>query len=188
MKSDTAIKEFLEKYDENCMKSIDKYSQNFGARVNKKKFKVFNLQECFDNFQNYLKGYAKYKIDNINNSEASPQNAIEEKTKLYIEGITEDKEIEVTYDKLPTFVGSYPTGVKSLNETVDKIKHEMNLNDVDLHSIGVINEFVDQFITIVTESYDDIMENLLWASGYRSNQILFEGKPDPRKKQEHVFL
>lgn len=188
MKSDTAIKEFLEKYDERSIQSIDAFSKRFGPKVNRKKFKLFNLKECFDNFEDYLKGYARYKIENVNNDKASPQSAIEERTKVYIEGITKNKDMEVLYEQIPSFVKSYAEGIKSLNETVDEVKHIMSVNDIDPTLIGVVNEFTDQFVTVVTESFDEVMDRLLWSSGYRSNQILVEGKQDPREEKKHVFL
>lgn len=188
MKSDTAIQEFLEKYDDEALDSIDSFSKRFGPKVHKTKIRLFNLQECFDNFENYIKGYAKYKVDNLNNGSASPQSAIIERTNEFIEATMNDKEADVLYSEIPSFVKGYAEGVKSLNSTIEEVKHYMETHEVDSSDIGAINDFCDRFITIITEAYDKQMESLLWSSGYTSNKILFEGMKDPRQKDDHVFL
>lgn len=188
MKSDTAIKEFLEKYDEEAINYIESFSNRFAANANKKKYKLFNIKECFDNFTNYLRGYGKYKVDNINNPKATSQDIIIEKTGEFIESTLRNKDTEVLYNEIPNFVKSYTEGIKSLNETVDEIKTFMSKNDVDVEAIGNINEFVDKFMDLITESFDKKMDDLLWSSGYMSNKILLEKKDDPRKKDKPVFL
>lgn len=188
MKSDTAIQEFLEKYDEDALGSIDSLSKRFGPKVHKTKIQLLNLQECFNTFESYLKGYAKYKVDNVSNKDASPQDAIIERTNKFIESTMNNKEMDVLYSEIPNFVKSYTEGIKSLNSSIDEIKHYMETHDVNSSDIGAINDFADKFVTVVTEAYDQMMDKLLWSSGYHSNKILFEGKQDPRTKDSHVFL
>ena len=63
MKLDTAIKTFYEKYDREAIQSIETISNDYGLNIHGHTIQTFNLNEAFDRFSNYLKGYADYKID-----------------------------------------------------------------------------------------------------------------------------
>lgn len=184
MKTDTAIQEFLEKYDREAISSINELSTEYGLRINRVPIKVFSIKEGFDNFQAYLRGYSSYKMSNHNNEKASPQEVIKEAvdkfidTQLFVEKDT-------TYDMLGEFIESYINGIKGLNETVDSIKRDMMESGVVCQEdIGDVNEFVDKFMDKLHESFDPTMDRILWASGYNSRKAIFGRK----KKEEPVFL
>lgn len=184
---DSAVKEFMEKYNREAIESIDKISENYGLNINNYKIKLFNLKESFDKFQQYIKGYASYKVENLNNEKASPQNAITERTHIFInDGIIEPKEFK--YSELPSFVESYVNGINTLLETIDEVKELMTDGNVDQSAIGDINEYVDLFMTKINESFEPAMDKILWASGYNSRQALLNKKRNKNIEKKPVFL
>lgn len=184
MKIDSELKSFTEKYDRSAMESIDKLSKEYGLVIHKSTIPVFSLKEGFDTFAEYLKGYASYKMENVNSNEASSREEIHEsvdnfiKTQLF-------KEKHIMYSELPEFVQNYVEGVNMLLETVDEVKSSMMEAGIDHESIGDINEFVDKFMDRFHESFDDTMDRILWATGYNSNRVL-SGKV--KKDPAPVFL
>lgn len=182
---DSAIKTFLEKYDREAIDSINNVSKDLGAIHNKYTIKGFNINEAFNKFQDYIKGYASYKIENINNPDASPQSAIIESVQRFIDTqLFEEKDL--LYPELPTFVESYVNGIESLISTIEDVKHTMMESDIDGEYIGNVNEFADKFMIKLHESFDPVMDKILWASGYNSKRALSNaGKV---KSENPVFL
>lgn len=184
MKIDNAIKEFLEKYDREAISSINRISADYALNISRTPIKVFSIQEGFDNFQAYLRGYSSYKINNHDNEKASPQSAIKEGVNRFLNSQL-FVEQDITYDMLGQFIESYVNGIKSLTETVDTVKRDMMESGVvSQEDIGDVNEFVDSFIDKLNESFDPAMDRILWASGYNSNKAIF----DREKKERPVFL
>lgn len=171
MKLDTAIKTFYEKYDRDAIQSIETISKDYGLNIHGHTIQTFNLNEAFDRFSNYLKGYADYKIENVNSTDASSQEIIKESVQKFIDTQI-FKEYEMSYAELPSFVTGYFNGIKILLETVDEVKRNMTDNNVDVEAIGDINEFADIFMDKLHESFDPTMDKILWASGYKSKQRL----------------
>lgn len=184
---DSAIKTFLEKYDQSAIESIDEISKRYGLNINGYKMNVFNITEAFDKFKIYIEGYASYKAENVNNEKASPQDAIVERTNDFINTAVEIKDVSIGYKDIPSFVESYVSNIKALLETVDKVKTFMMESDVDPSAIGDINHFCDKFMERIDPVFEECMDRILWASGYNSKKALFE-KKDDRKKEKHVFL
>ena len=178
MKIDSAIKEFSEKYDRDAIESIDNISKDYALSISESTIKVFNISESFDIFTQYIKGYSLYKVENVNNPEASSQDEIKESVEKFI-NTRIFKETSIKYPELPSFVIGYINGVNSLCEAVDAIKRDMTDGNIDPEHIGDINEFVDMFMTKLHESFDPAMDRILWASGYNSRKQLFEKNPKP---------
>lgn len=185
MRIDNAIKEFVEKYDEEAIKSIDTISKNRGLELMGQKIDVFTLKESFDAFNTYLKGYSMYKTGNLTNDGSTPHNLICERTNIFIQNNL-FKEKSIPYSELPDFVKSYVEGVKTLLETVDSVKLDMMEADVPAEEIGCINEFVDSFMDKLHESFDPTMDRILWASGYNARKAFQDIRPKTEKK--HMFL
>ena len=187
MKLDKAINEFMEKYDENAINSIDELSSNIGLRENRISIKLFNLKESFDNFNKYLTQYADYKIKNINNSNASSRENIKVATERFMDNMI-CKESEIPYGEISEFVKSYLTGVNTLLKTVDNIKDLMESNGVDYESIGDVNDYCDNFIDKINESFEPAMHRILWASGYNGRHNSAEPiyKINNKKKVEFI--
>lgn len=185
MKIDSAIKAFSEKYDREAIQSIDAISNDYSLKISNSTIKAFNLNEGFDIFSQYLKGYASYKVENVSNPEATSQDVIKESVKKFIDTQI-FKEANIKYTELPLFITGYINGVHKLTETVDSIKRDMTDNNIDAEHIGDINEFTDMFMNKLHESFDPTMDRILWASGYNAKQRLVKGNTD--KPVAHVFL
>jgi len=185
MRIDYAIKAFSEKYDRDVFKSIDAIAGDYALRVSDSSIKAFNLVESFNIFDQYLKGYAAYKAENVNNPNASSQDTIKESVKKFVDTQI-FKESHLKYSELPEFVTGYVDGVKTLLETVDEVKRNMTDANVDPEAIGDINEFTDIFMDKLHESFDPSMDRILWASGYNSRVRL--SKPVSEKPKAPVFL
>lgn len=185
MKLDNAIKIFIERYNRDIIQSIDNISKDYALNISDSKIKVFNLNESFNIFNEYIKGYASYKIENVNNPNASSQDTIKESVKKFIDNNIFKEEC-IKYSELPSFITGYANGINLLNETVDNIKRDMADSDVDQEHIGDINEFCDMFIDKFHESFDPAMDKILWASGYNSRKKIFENNDN--KLKAPVFL
>jgi hypothetical protein len=185
MKIDSALKVFSEKYDRGAIQSIEDISNDFGLVTQKRTIKGFNIKEGFEDFQDFLSKYAKYKIENMNNPKATSQSLICERVE---KNINEElfKENEILYNDLPTFVESYISGVQLLTTKADEIKQSMFESGVDSDSIGDVNNFVDTFIERLDQSFTPAMDRILWASGYNSKMKL--SKRTNGVKNKAVFL
>lgn len=186
MKIDNAIKIFSEKYDRDAIQSIDNISNEYGLLINESTIKTFNMCEAFNIFNKYLEGYASYKIENINNPEATSQDLIKESVEKFI-NTQIFKETSSKYNELPNFITEYINGIESLCETVDNVKISMIDNDVLADYVGDVNEFTDIFIDKLHESFYPTMDRILWASGYNSKKRLEDNK-DKVKTKTPMFL
>lgn len=187
MQIDSVLQIFSEKYDRGAIQSIENISKDFGLVTQKNTIKGFNIKEGFDDFKDFLTKYSNYKIENMNNDNATPQNMICEKVES---NINEElfRESQILYKDIPAFIESYISGIKSLTATTDAIKQTMFESGVDPASIGDVNTFVDTFITRLHESFDPTMDRILWASGYNSRVALSKNKVITEKVEAAVFL
>jgi hypothetical protein len=186
MKIDSALQKFSEKYDRAAIQSIENISKDFGLVSQKETIKGFNIKEGFEDFQDFLTKYAKYKTENMDNPKATPQSMICER----VETNTKEeifKESQMLYNEIPSFVEAYLSGVQHLTATADSVKKSMFESGVDGNSIGDVNGFVDVFMDRLHESFDQTMDRILWASGYNSQVKLSKPKVIVEKVKP-VFL
>lgn len=184
MKIDNAIKVFTEKYDEEAMRYIDELSSEIGLKHHGFGMKGIALQESFDKFSEYLEGYGNYKVKNMNNPNASTQDAIRSATEKFInESVFHEKKLK--YCDSNKFVASYIEGVQHLLGKVDEVKNAMTEAGVDPEAIGDINSFTDRFMERVDSLFYPIMESLMKASGYTGKAFFDPKKP---KTETPVFL
>lgn len=184
MRIDSAVQVFSEKYDREAIESIDEISRERGLVLNRTTIPAFNLNESFTMFSQYLKEYAEYKVKNLNNEKASPQDAIQESVSMFIETQLFHEEA-VKYSDLPKFVMSYIEGIDTLTEAVDEAKRIMMEADVDSGAIADVNDFADKFMDRLHESFDPTMDKILRASGYTTRKELSNlGK----NRKKPVFL
>lgn len=184
MRIDNAIKEFTEKYDSIAMRSIDLLSKDIGLNHMESSMKLINLQESFDKFNLWLEQYAQYKIKTNGDDKATDQTLIKESSEVFMEKELFE-ELDVKYSDLPLFVKSYIEGIDKVSKTVDKVKEDMMENNVNLEYVGDVNDFADAFMKHLSESFDPMMEKILWASGYNSKKKLHNSNKGTKKP---VFL
>ena len=173
MKIDSAIQTFTEKYDRVAMESIDELSNDLGLCANRSTIKGFNIQEAFDRFSEYLKGYGEYKIENKENSKASPQDVIRENVANFIDNHVFEC-ADIPYSRVNEFVRTYLEGIESLISTIDTVKNDMIVEDVDLEAVGDVNDFADHFMGKLQECFDPVIDKILWASGYNAHQRMMK--------------
>lgn len=171
---DDAIRTFTEKYDSTAMEYIDELSNNFGMNANDQRIKAFNIDEAFNKFDEFMRGYADYKCNNKDNPKAESQDQIMHRTKDFIESQIFNIHTNVfgnnpniKYREIPDFIKGYVNGVQKLLETVDDIKKQMMEADVELESIGDVNEVVDDFMEKMDEHFYEVMDYIEGASGYK---------------------
>ena len=184
MKLDSEIRNFTERYDRAAMESIDQLSKEYGLVIHKRTMPLFSLKEGFGVFAKYIKDYAKYKIENVDNENASPREVICESVDKFI-NTKLFKEKSIMYSELPQFIQDYLEGVQTILDAVDEAKSMMMEAGIDHESIGDINEFADKFMDKFHESFDPAMDKILWATGYKS-KIALSGKT--KKDPAPVFL
>jgi len=175
MKVDSLQKEFINKYDENAMKFIDRLSKNKSFTFNKNSIKAFNLKESMDDFQKVLDGFSTYKIQSMKENNSVSNEVILNKMET---SINKDffHESKLLYSDFSSFIGTYLNSIIEMVETTNNVKSSMMEAGVDQDSIAVVNEITDMFIDRLQESFNPVMESILWASGYKSHQILFNNK------------
>lgn len=184
MKIDTAIQVFSEKYDREAMQYIDEISRERGLVLTRSKLKAFNINESFNDFSQYLKEYAEYKVKNKNNEQASPQDTIRESVRNFIK-TQMFKESDLLYSDIPQFIESYINGIETLREAVDSAKDIMMEGDIDYDAIADVNDFTDNFMDSLHESFDPLMDKILMASGYVTSKVLMNPKKSAKKP---IFL
>jgi hypothetical protein len=183
MRLDSALKIFLEKYDELAVASIDDISNDISLTGNKKYIKGFNITESFDKFIEFIDGYTKYKIENMDNSEASSHDNVVNHTNNFIDSKLFN-ECNILYVDLPIVIKGYISGIKQLTEMVDTVKGHMIEHGVDDNSISSVNNFTDTFLEKFHSYYDPMMENVLWATGYNTKIRLSKRN----KKEVPIFV
>lgn len=182
MKIDSAIEEFLERYDSDAIASIDEMSRQLGRITRKDTINLFNINESFNSFNMWLRGYSDF---HLSESELPSIGEITESYQAFLGNDEMFKETALTYDKFPGFVKAYVEGIQKTIGNVDQLKTTMLEAGIDGERIGAINEFTDLFMDKMTKSFNESMNNLLRASGYNSRQVLFGKKPSAKKP---VFL
>ncbi len=117
MRVDTALREFAERYDRDAMMHIERLANDRSFEFGNRKFNVFNLKEGFEKFTEFMDGYAQYRVENLNNAEASPMSVICENVAIpYIGKLFED--VEIPYHELTSFVQSYWQCLYLLNSVI----------------------------------------------------------------------
>lgn len=185
MKIDKCLENFIESYDKEMMMFIEKLNNDRSLSLTDSKINLVNIKESFDTFNNYIKGYSAYKIENKNNSNESPQYAIKESVNKFIDNEL-FKSTDVRYDNINEYVQSYIEGVKETLDNIDGLKSLMMEAGVDLEYVGDLNEFVDNFIEKMNNNFNESMNKILQASGYFTHQSLF--KPNKEKKEKPIFV
>ena len=183
MKIDNVIKSFYETYNREAMESIDRISKEIGLIENGHSINAFNIIDAFDKMESYMKGYANYKITEKTNPNASSQSDIKSLTYKFIDSNV-FSECKLGYNEIPAFIESYIKRTDSLIKTLDEIKESMSVADIDQESIGDVNDMADHFVEKLQESFNPVMDKILWASGYNARQRLRNEKVQPKP----VFL
>lgn len=178
MKIDLVLKNFSEKYDRDMIDAISNISNDFGLNKNGYKIHSFNINEAFDQFTKYLKGYGDYTIECMSNEKLiKSKEDISDSFKNFM-NISVIKECDLHYNEIEKFVTSYLEGVDNLITIIDECKSKMEDAGVAPEVVGTINEYTDMFIDVLEEKVDENMDKFLLASGYTTNKRLMEGKPN----------
>ena len=185
MRLDDALQHFTESYSREAIQSIQDMSEKPYYKSKIEKFNVFNINESFSEFTTFLEAYKKYKIDTLTVPPTLGRETLLEGSHRRIKNeiIKKDK---IMYKNIPLFIESYLTGLTKLNESIDSIKNQMLEAGVNNDSIGDINDFTDTFINRLNESFEPILEKVLWESGYYPNKAL--ETPTKIKKEKVNFI
>lgn len=184
---DNAIQEFTEKYNRDAIMSIDTISKDLGLNTNGHTLKGFiNIQESFDKFNSFLRGYGEYVVKFNESTERSSVSTIKNDFTNSLPKFFENKDYK--YNELPGYISSYVEGVNSLINTVDTVKGILFENNIDPEYIAAINEFTDNFFGKLQESFDSSMDHILWASGYNARKRIAERVNKTVSSSKPVFL
>ena len=176
-----SLRAFTEAYDEEKMQYIDKISNERGIVLNEWSFLGVDIDRAFTEFSDFIKTYTehvlkkdkKIKMENINDR--------------LKKNLKEDllKESQIKYSSVPSIVENYVESVTNMIELVDDSKKKLFENGVDHEIVGHITECTDIFMEALNKSFNDMMERVLRASGYYSDNALFKNK---RKRNKINFL
>lgn len=178
---DNALQNFTEKYNREAIHSIDVISNDLGLYNSRQTLTLCNINEAFNLFQKFIKGYAEYQRVYKESSEISSIEQINSDFEKSFEKFFKTE--NVLYNDLPKYVESYLNGIKSLTKTVDQVKSVLFENDIDHDRIAAVNNFTDTFFGKLQESFDSDMNLILGASGYNARKRFAErvtrGMPKP---------
>lgn len=167
---DSAVQDFLEKYDRDAIISIAKLATDEIQIRNKYKLQLFGITEAFARFDQLLSNWG---ITNIKKLIKEGTDYTLEDASYEVAGFINTeliKEKPVFVQDFTTFIEAYLNGVKKISDRVEKTKIEMIKNQVPNENIGIINEFVDSFMEKVNPLFYKGMDEMLWASGYTYEQ------------------
>lgn len=188
MKLYNLIDDFFNKYNKNMIESIDNMSTDPSNKLTRGKMKLFNVNESIDNFNKYLQGYCKYKIDNKDNPEASSQDTIMEAVDKFIND-NKPKEVDIKYTDVSDNISKYLENINTTIDNINNVTSSMVENNINNNDIACINKIVDDFTNTFVECIDDNMDRILWASGYNSRQKLKHVKENANvKKEQEIFI
>ena len=190
MKIDSAIKSFFEKYDREAIQSIDALSKDFTLNHASKeltRFKAVNINEGFDIFDNYLKGYASHMIKSAGSPDALSVKEIREAVDKFFTNKNLFEPMEIGYKELPNLITGYVEGVDRIIKTIDEIKSDMTDAGVAVESVAEVNEISDRFVEKLNEAFYPLVESSLWASGYNAKKKLASASARP-KPSKVVFV
>ena len=178
---DTAVKDFLEKYDREAMVSIDKFSSDETLIKNRYKVNLFNITESFKRVNQLINNWENYNLSKVSDSKTYTfQEAAKDVSNLINTDLIKDQDYFV--QDVSSFVESYLTGVKELSSTIDKVKTNLIKNNVQGEKIGIINQFADTFMEKVNAEFYKKMDSILWETGYNSRIEVIKSPLKPKKE------
>jgi hypothetical protein len=130
-------------------------------------------------------GYGQYKENFMGDPKMSSQDEITKSFHGYMANESNFPEAAIPYPAITENVQAYVNGVNAMQATVESVKSSMAEHDIDQESIGMVNEYCDMFMDVMTERFDAWMERALKESGYYTKKAL--AKPAQRK-EKIVFL
>lgn len=185
MKIDNLIKQFTETYDRDSIESIDNISNDFSLNATNSKITITNINESFDKFKKYLRGYSEYKINESKETKKVTRDEIYESMNNFVDTLFKTEEA-IPYKEVSGYVKSYIDNINDLIKETETIKTHMEDSNVDLSEVGDVNDFVDVFVDHLQEAFTPSMDKILWASGYYTKQRLSKDYKKP--EQNIAFL
>lgn len=165
MKLDRLLKDFVERYDEEAIASIEKFSSSPSMRLSRCTLEGFDIDRAIRDFNEYLSEYARYNIEFANSPKKSSHKAIMERTSLFIENdIIVAKDVQ--YSHIPSFIKRYVEGIQSIQQCEASTTNNLMEHDATIEEIGSVQKITEQFGTKLMESFYRIIDNVLIASGY----------------------
>lgn len=168
---DSAIYDFMNKYDREAIMSIQEFSNN--ADLKKKKFsmKLFNLTEAFNTFDILISNWGKYQIKVLHEDSNFTQEQARTETFGYVDKSIFKEEL-IPIQEIGSFVENYLIRVKGLSTLIDNLKKQMLKENVNQHEIASVNDLADHFMTQLNKKFTESMDILLTASGYKTKKML----------------
>ena len=187
MKIDSMLSTFVETYSKDAVERIDKMQYNFGANYKRYTIDLSNIGESCNTFATWINGYAAYCVEQTNKGQNPTPVVMNEAFDKLMKHDSMLHERPYKYTEIPTFISGYMEGVNTIIKSINEAKSLMMENDVDYQLIGNIDTYADTFTDALKESFDPGMEKLLWASGYKSYQILC-GKDKSKDVKKPVIV
>lgn len=182
---DSAIHDFITKYDREAIQSIDELSKDKSGKLNKIKYKLFNLTESFDKFKILIDNWGKYQIKILTESTNFTEEQAQDEVDDYIDKLVKDKDINS--EELSSFIESYLIGIKDITNLINSTKARMLDENVNQESTTFINEISDRFMKIINSKMDESMDKLLMASGYTTKKRLSEDYITEKKMDNFII-
>lgn len=185
MKIDTMLSTFVESYSKEQVEWIDDMKNDFGRTYQRHTICLADISESCSNVTGWITGYASYCVEETKKGNTPTKSVMMEAFNRLMESDHILAERPFAYPEIPSFVSGFTNGVSNIIEAVNSAKNVMLENEVNYELIGMIDECVDKFSESLQESFDAGMDKLLWASGYKSSQIL-SGKN--RQKNKNAII
>lgn len=180
MKLHNAIRDFIDQYDREAISSIQDLGNIPSGSAFNFLFEGVDVKKSVDLFDEYLDGYAKYRISTDSNTDHTTQTILE-RTEFFLENSTavgscpaifEDKTLSLK--DVPSICECYIESVNRLIQKIDTLTTEMKSAGTSNEEIEALCEMGDMYVSRLYPKLEKIMEYALSASGYNTKKWVDE--------------
>lgn len=172
------VRAFTESYSAEAMESIDNLSTERGLVVHKHTIPLVSLSKAKNTFLGYMKEFVEYKNNEFERSKTIPIEKIKEHTNRVIQEHVFEME-DVRYENLPQYISEYVQNIKEVDKFMEETNMDFYLNGLGSESIDFMMEATDTFLEKYQEKFNESMDKILTASGYKTKMKLNDKTAKP---------
>lgn len=165
----TNLTDFCEKYDGSAIESITALSNDIS--LSDHKFNGIAFSENALMFLKAITGYADRCCEHVDDEEDLQCKTFISECHTFVEEKMFQDEM-IPYQKASGLVTSYLEHLMDLETAETNLTEKMISANVPGEQVGGINEMVNDYLDQLGKKIEPVMERLLMASGYRSQQRL----------------
>ena len=177
MTKDRMLSDFMDTYDKEMLESVDDISKEFGLVIHNCTIEVANIDDAKDMFCEFVNDFSKYKMNEKKTEEVGLDKVLQ-----HTKNMVTNEMFNISkwrYKNLPAYVESYVNGIKEVDEFVEGCRNKLFQYNAKQEDVGFLSEATEIFYDEMKKRFDDSMNKILTASGYKSRKMLEEKKKSP---------